>query len=66
MKSDGRCGIIDGQHRAASILLLAQAEKNDLSKRDILVEVFDVQTEKGKVVLSGSPSISLIFLFILI
>lgn len=32
-----RCGIIDGQHRAAALLLLAQAENWDVNVRDILV-----------------------------
>lgn len=46
MKSDGTCGIIDGQHRAASIVLLAASEKWDIHKRNILVDVFEVSTDK--------------------
>ena len=45
-KLDGRCGIIDGQHRAASLLLQAVSEKWDVSERIITVEVFDVESDE--------------------
>ena len=41
-----RCGIVDGQHRAASLVMLCNDGLWDVQKRNVLVDVFDVQGEQ--------------------
>ena len=45
-KLSGRCGIVDGQHRVAAIMLMAQDGRWDLTRRNILVDVFQTETEQ--------------------
>lgn len=44
-KATSSCGIIDGQHRAAALMIMAQIGKWDLNTRNILVEVFPVNED---------------------
>lgn len=40
-----RCGIVDGQHRAAALVLMVQDGIWDEMKRNVLVDVFDVKND---------------------
>lgn len=46
-----RIGIVDGQHRAASLILLSQRGHWEEMKRNVLVEVFNVTSEDDIVTL---------------
>jgi len=41
-----RCGIVDGQHRVAALVIMAQEGKWDLRLRNIMVDVFPVRDEQ--------------------
>ena len=45
-KKTGRYGIIDGQHRAGALLIMAQQGHWNEYERNILVDVFVTQSEK--------------------
>jgi len=45
-KSNGDCGIIDGQHRAAALILQATSENWKANNRNVLVDVFEIDSDK--------------------